>query len=306
MGSLEDRNGQTADRSDLNRSVLATRAASSAPKRRPIWVWWTAGKDAAWVLRLLRSDSKWDVRGLLAAVTIEDGRSWLHGVRRDLLAKQATAVRLPLRTIEVDPRADPPRYDAAVRSVCGELRSEGTAFVAFADLFSSRRRRRRVQLLQGTGLEAVFPLWGEPTRTPPDRSERLRRVRGHVAENLSGDLRIARVAAVAGLAPSSFRRFFRRHMGMTYGAWLTRRRMEMAARLLREGESDLAAVGRTVGYPVDRSFRRAFRGLVGCSPSRYRELCRAGRLPDRSSASGAPGSGVDGKLPGPSSANRRR
>lgn len=348
------------------------------------------------------------MRGLLAAVTREDGRSWLHGVRRRLLAKQAAAVELPLRTIEVDPRADPPRYDAAVGAVCGELRSEGAGFVAFADLFSSRRRRRRLQLLQGTGLEAVFPLWGrdsraharemlgaglaarvcslEPTDLPaswagrgfdeafvenlpthidpcgehdefhtfvewspgwrrsvrvaaegrferhglviadlltapdaaralppstwadggavraepasPDSIERLRRVRGFVAENLAGDLRIARAAAVAGLAPSSFRRFFRGYMGMTYGVWLTRRRMETAARLLREGESDLAAVGKAVGYPVGRSFRRAFRGLVGCSPSRYRELLLAGRAPDWRSAPAADGDGRGPKGPG--------
>lgn len=340
------------------------------------------------MLELLRSDSKWNVGGLLAAVTKQDGRSWLHGVRRELLAKQAAAVGLPLRTIEVDPRDDPPGYDDAVRSVCAALRLEGAGFVAFGDLSSARRRRRRVQLLHGTGLEPVFPLWGRDSRThvremlgfglaarvcsvtptdlpatwagmrfdegfleqlpahidpggehdefhtfvesfpgwrqsvrvaverrferhglliadllsdpyvarqpmtvPPadegardaelpvlDHFERLRRVRGFVAENLSGDLRIARVAAVAGLAPSSFRRYFRKHMGTTYGDWLTRRRMEAAAALFRQGGSDVAAVGRAVGYPVARSFRRAFRKCFGLSPSRYRETCLDDRL----------------------------
>ncbi len=390
MGPLEDKTGQIADKSATFeptgpeiRSALAT-----AARRRATWVWWTSGKDAAWVLQLLLSDVKWDVGGLLAAVTKQDGRSWLHGARPDLLAKQAAAVGLPLRTIEVDPRDDPPSYDEAVRTVCGALRSEGVKFVAFGDLFSARRRRRRVQLLQGTGLEAVFPLWGRDSRahvremlgsgltarvcslvptdlpvtragmcfdeaflkqlpahvdpcgehdefhtfvewlpgwrqsvratvgsrferhglgiadlltaqdagwqpmpaTPADGDSsgadiaaldylgRLRRVRRHVMENLSGDLRNERVAAVSGLAPSSFRHYFRKHVGTTYAAWLVRQRMEAAAWLLREDDTGVAAVGGAVGYPIDRSFRRAFRRCFGLSPSRYREIHLAGRL----------------------------
>ena len=399
MTLMTDKNEQITDKSELSTSPArqVSAAATTAGRRRSIWVWWTSGKDAAWTLRLLLSDGKWDVGGLLAAVTKQDGRSWLHGVGPNLLAKQAAAVGLPLRTIEVDPRDDPPSYDEAVRSVCGELRSQGAGFIAFGDLFSARRRRRRIQLLQGTGLEAVFPLWGRDSRTharemlgagmaacvcsltptdlpatwaarrfdqeflerlpahidscgehdefhtfvewcpgwrrtvrvaverrferhglviadllsgpdpvrpiavppvgdaargadptPRDRFGRLRRVRGFVTKNLSGDLRIVRVAAVAGLAPSSFRRYFRRRVGMTYGDWLIRRRMETAARLLRDGGSEIAVVGRAVGYPVDRSFRRAFRKCFGQSPSRYRRARRDGRLTEARARPTAP------------------
>lgn len=401
VAPVADKNGQMADKSEFSppseRQVPWSTATAAG--RRPTWVWWTSGKDAAWVLRLLLSDAKWDVRGLLAAVTKQDGRSWLHGARPNLLAKQAEAVGLPLRTIEVDPRDDPPGYDEAVRSVCGELRSEGAEFVAFGDLFSVRRRRRRIQLLQGSGLEAVFPLWGRDSRTharemlgsglsarvcslvptdlpvtrvgmrfdetflehlPPhvdpcgehdefhtfvewcpdwrrsvsvaagrrferhglaiadlwtgedaarqaqpavsadegfpgagiaalDYFERLRRVRRHVTKNLSGDLRSERAAAVAGLAGSSFRHYFRKRVGMTYGVWLVWQRMETAARLLREGDSDVAVIGEAVGYPIDRSFRRAFRKCFGLSPSRYREFHLAGRLGEPPAERSVPG-----------------
>lgn len=363
-------------------------------KARAVWVWWTSGKDAAWALRSLRSESTWEARGLLAAVTEEDARSWLHGVRRELLARQAAAVGLPLKTIRVDPRADPPRYDAAVRAACREIRREGGRFMAFGDLSSSRRLLRRTQLLQGSGLEAVFPLWGRrslahvremlgngliarvcslvPTDLPvsrvgsrfdesfleglpphvdpcgendefhtfvewapgwrgrvpvapgrrferyglamvdlpppdiadsgtpnaaetrrPSLSEatppgtgpsdpfvyfrRLRRVREHVTMNLDGDLAVARVAAVAGLAPSSFGRWFRGRTGVTYGAWLIDRRIDRASRMLRESDIDVGDVARAVGYPVARSFRRAFRRRVGCSPATYRRSYLAGR-----------------------------
>lgn len=306
----------------------------------------------------------------------------------ELLREQAAAVGLPLRTIEVDPDADPPNYDAVVRTELVGLRTEGVDFVAFGDLFSVRRRARRTQLLQGTGLEGVFPLWHRdsreharqmlgaglaarlcslvPTDLPAVRAgvrfdqsfleylpahidscgehdefhtfvewapgwrrrvdvgpvgrferyglaiadfrpepattkligpvvresvvgaasdpfeyfERLRRVGGHVARNLAADLRIEEVAGVAGLAPSSFRRYFRRHVGMTYGVWLARRRTGRAARMLRESDASVAEIGNAVGYPLGRSFRRAFRRNYACSPSRYRDLFLAGRLPE--------------------------
>lgn len=355
---------------------------------RPTWVWWTSGKDAAWALHVLRSDSSWEIGGLLAAVTREDSRSWLHGVKLEFLGAQAAAVGLPLRTIEVDPEADPPSYDAAVRAELAELRSEGVDFVAFGDLFSARRLARRTQLLRGTGLEAVFPLWGRDSRdharqmlgagltarlcslvptdlpagrvgalfdesflerlpahcdpcgendefhtfvewapgwrrrvgvAPVSRFERhglviadfrpaleapwlagpatrdapggvaadpfeyfgrLRRLRRHVDRNLDGDLRVEHVAGVAGLAPSSFRRYFRKQVGTTYGVWLARRRMGRAARMLGESDASVTDVGKAVGYRLGRSFRRAFRRRFACSPSRYREKLLAGRLPE--------------------------
>ncbi len=359
-------------------------------RRRPTWVWWTSGKDAAWALHTLRSDSRWEIGGLLAAVTRHDGRSWLHGVRIELLREQAAAVGLPLRTIEVDPGADPPDYDAVVQVELVELRSAGVDFIAFGDLFSARRRARRTQLLQGTGLEGVFPLWQRdtreharqmlgaglaarlcsltPTDLPADRVgarfdesfleylpahidpcgehdefhtfvewapgwrrrvdvaavsrferyglamadlqpepattkpvgpattefvvgaapdpfeyfERLRRVQRHVLRNLGGDVDVKRVAEVAELAPSSFRRYFRRRVGVTYGVWLASQRMERAARLLGASDDRILDIGKKVGYPFGRSFRRAFRRNYACSPSRYREMVLAGRFPEAS------------------------
>ncbi len=365
-------------------------------RRRPTWVWWTSGKDAAWALHTLRSDSRWEIGGLLAAVTRDDGRSWLHGVRIELLREQAAAVGLPLRTIEVDPGADPPDYDSVVQTELAGQRSEGVDFIAFGDLFSARRRARRIQLLRGTGLEGVFPLWHRdtreharqmlgaglaarvcsltPTDLPADRVgarfdesfleylpahidpcgehdefhtfvewapgwrhrvdvapvrrleryglvmadcrtepattgpagfgnsgldgdtafdpfeyfERLRRVRRHVLRNLSIDATVGKAAEVAELAPSSFRRYFRKRVGTTYGVWLADQKMECAARLLRESDASVAEIGSTVGYRFRRSFRRAFRRRYACSPSRYRDLFLAGRLPEMARKGDAP------------------
>lgn len=57
---------------------------------------------------------------------------------------------------------------------------------------------------------------------------------------------------------------------MTFTAWLTRRRVERAARMLHERNHTVSQVARTVGFHNERSFRRAFRRQMGCSPSAYK------------------------------------
>lgn len=100
--------------------------------------------------------------------------------------------------------------------------------------------------------------------------DRLKRVRRHVDEHIGEDLTLDAVAAVAALAPSSFGRYFRQRVGMTFRSWLARHRVESACLMLRESDIPVAQVARAAGFQCDRSFRRAFRASVGCSPSEYR------------------------------------
>ena len=101
--------------------------------------------------------------------------------------------------------------------------------------------------------------------------ERLARVRRHVDEHIGDELTLDSVAAVAALAPSSFGRYFRQRVGMTFRSWLAGHRVESACLMLRESDVPVARVARAVGFQCDRSFRRVFRATVGCSPSEYRK-----------------------------------
>jgi diphthamide synthase (EF-2-diphthine--ammonia ligase) len=61
---------------------------------------WSGGKDSALALHQLRERSGPAPRALITTVTADYGRISMHGVRRDLLSRQARAVGLPL--VEVD------------------------------------------------------------------------------------------------------------------------------------------------------------------------------------------------------------
>ena len=105
--------------------------------------------------------------------------------------------------------------------------------------------------------------------------ERLRRVQDYVEEHPEEELTIATVAKVAAMRSSSFGRYFRQRVGVTFGLWLTRRRVDRACQLLRQSDIPVRRVGKLVGFGAERTFRRAFRLHVGCSPSQYRKRCLA-------------------------------
>ncbi len=105
--------------------------------------------------------------------------------------------------------------------------------------------------------------------------ERLKRVQDYVEEHSGDQLTIATVAKVAAMRSSSFGRYFRQRIGVTFGLWLTRRRVDRACQLLRQSDTPVRRVGKLVGFGGERTFRRAFRLHVGCSPSQYRKRCLA-------------------------------
>lgn len=57
---------------------------------------WSGGKDSCVALHALQRSESHGVRGLLTTITRDDGRISIHGVRTELLERQAAALGLPL------------------------------------------------------------------------------------------------------------------------------------------------------------------------------------------------------------------
>jgi uncharacterized protein (TIGR00290 family) len=133
--------------------------------RRQVVLSWSGGKDSALALQALRADPTIEVVALLTSITREYDRISVHGVRRALLDRQASRLGLPLITIELDPITSNDEYEnaflAALKRVDREL-PDVTA-IAFGDLFLTDVRAYRERLLEGTGFEPLFPLWGIDT-----------------------------------------------------------------------------------------------------------------------------------------------
>jgi AraC-like DNA-binding protein/diphthamide synthase (EF-2-diphthine--ammonia ligase) len=151
-----------------------------------------------------------------------------------------------------------PGWQQAVPVRPGEIvQRDGFAFV---DLLPKCKR---------SGIE------GDPEATGAfDYFERLGRVEAYVDDHIGEDFRMPVVAAEAAMSTAGFSRFFHERVGLCFTEWLTVRRIARAQALFREHNYTVARVASQVGFGSERSFRRAFRRFVGCSPSEFkRDVC---------------------------------
>jgi uncharacterized protein (TIGR00290 family) len=126
----------------------------------PVVLSWSGGKDSAMALHSLRQDPSHEVVALLTTVATEYQRISHHGVRAELLERQAEAVGVPLHVIALPPSPTNDVYEAAMERAMRGYLERGIRHVAFGDIFLEDLRRYREANLAQVGMEALFPLWG--------------------------------------------------------------------------------------------------------------------------------------------------
>jgi uncharacterized protein (TIGR00290 family) len=118
---------------------------------------------------MLRTRGDVEVVGLLTTLNQAAGRVAMHAVREELLDAQAEAAGLPLVKISLPHPCSNEIYEKAMRGAIAQARAAGITHMAFGDLFLEDVRRYRETMLAGTGIEPIFPLWGQPTAQLADR-----------------------------------------------------------------------------------------------------------------------------------------
>ena len=134
------------------------------PRPEPILFCWSGGKDSAMSLHVLLQQSDIRVTGLLTTVTEGFERVSMHGVRRDLLRRQAESIGLPLQEVRIPPQCVNPIYEARMAAAMQAACERGIRRVAFGDIFLEDLRAYREKNLAKIGMEAVFPIWKRDTR----------------------------------------------------------------------------------------------------------------------------------------------
>lgn len=130
---------------------------------RRILLSWSSGKDSAWCLHILRKSRGHEIVGLLTTFNEAADRVAMHAVRRELVERQAAAARLPVWPVHLPWRCSNGQYEELMAQACSKAISNGIEGIAFGDLFLEDVRAYREKQLKGTGLEPIFPLWGENT-----------------------------------------------------------------------------------------------------------------------------------------------
>ena len=123
----------------------------------------SGGKDSSYALWRLVQDHRYEVAGLLTTLTEGYDRVSMQGIRRSLLDAQAEMLGLPLYPVYIPQAASNEIYEDAMGGMVRRLVADGITACAFGDLFLEDVRAYRERMLEGTGLEPVFPIWGEDT-----------------------------------------------------------------------------------------------------------------------------------------------
>jgi uncharacterized protein (TIGR00290 family) len=123
---------------------------------------WSGGKDSALALHALRAAGR-EPSVLLTTVTEGVERISIHGVRRELLLRQAAATGIPLVEVRIPLPCPNEVYEARMADALAAPPLDAVTEVAFGDLFLADVRAYREERLAPTGRAAVFPLWGRDT-----------------------------------------------------------------------------------------------------------------------------------------------
>ncbi len=120
---------------------------------------WSGGKDSTQALYELQADAAYQLVALLATVTEDYDRLSLHGVRRELMERQARALGHPLHQVLVSKDGTNEEYEERMRAALSGYLADGVTHAAFGDLFLEDIKRYREERLLTVGLKGLFPLW---------------------------------------------------------------------------------------------------------------------------------------------------
>lgn len=124
------------------------------------FVSWSGGKDSALALYRILQDQSVSIEYLLTNINADLDRVAMHEVRSALLEEQARAIGIRLLTAGMPDQPDLAAYRSALASPLATLAAAGCTHAVFGDIFLEDLRRFREQEMAGSGMTAVFPLWG--------------------------------------------------------------------------------------------------------------------------------------------------
>jgi len=125
---------------------------------------WSSGKDSALSLYYANSQKDFKVEKLLTTINKDVGRVTMHGVRKELLLKQAEKLGLPIQISELSAETSMKEYNQKMQEATNSLINDGFTHSLFGDIFLEDLKQYREDQLNNIGLIPVFPLWKKDTK----------------------------------------------------------------------------------------------------------------------------------------------
>jgi uncharacterized protein (TIGR00290 family) len=125
---------------------------------------WSGGKDSALALYHCLRDPAIEIKYLVTTINDAADRVSMHGVRTELLIKQAESIGIPLYQIRLPEMPDMETYDNAMRFHLEKFKSEGITHAVFGDIFLEDLKQYRDERLAEVDMIGIYPLWKRDSR----------------------------------------------------------------------------------------------------------------------------------------------
>jgi len=124
---------------------------------------WSGGKDSSLALYYCLQNPELDIRYLVTTVNDAVDRISMHGVRVELLIKQAESIGIPLYQIRLPEMPGMKEYDDTMRAHLQKFKDEGITHSIFGDIFLEDLKKYRDDRLAEIGMTGIYPLWKRDT-----------------------------------------------------------------------------------------------------------------------------------------------
>lgn len=124
---------------------------------------WSGGKDSSLALCHCLQNSELDIRYLVTTINDAADRISMHGVRVELLKKQAESIGIPLYQIRLPEMPGMAEYDEAMRYHLTRFKDEGIGHAIFGDIFLEDLKDYRDARLAEVSMKGIYPLWKRDT-----------------------------------------------------------------------------------------------------------------------------------------------
>ena len=109
-------------------------------------------------------------------------------------------------------------------------------------------------------------------------SRRVAKVKDYISAHYADPLRLEDLAALVGMAPSAFSRFFKRHTTCTLSDYIIDIRLGVAARMLVDTTTSISEICYSCGFNNLSNFNRTFKARRGYTPRDFRSLFTKSRV----------------------------
>ncbi len=109
-------------------------------------------------------------------------------------------------------------------------------------------------------------------------SRRVQKVEQYISEHYGENIRQSEIAALVGMSPSSFSRFFKLRTGRTLSEYVIDIKTGAAARLLVDSTKNISEICFECGFNNLSNFNRIFKAKRGMTPREFRSMYKKNKV----------------------------